>query len=147
MRERWMPMRDLGDLGRDVERFLGHLGPRLMGEIGQGQPSVDIEDREDSYLVVADIPGMPRDNLDISVTPSTLSLSGRAEHSREVESPGRYLTRERGIGQFNRTFSLPEEVDPGRARATFRDGLLEIELPKAERARGRRLEIEDGPRH
>lgn len=145
--ERWFPMRDISDLGRDVERMLAHLGPRLTAGPGVVRPSVDIEERDDSYVVTADIPGIPRDNLDISVTPRSLSLSGQGEQTRE-ESRGRYIARERGYGQFNRTFTLPEEVDPARARARFHDGQLYVELPKAEMSRSRRLEIEDGgPRH
>lgn len=133
------PMDPAGDI-----EHLGYRPPPALWRLeGTMAPSVDIEDTGDAYILRAEVPGVSRDNVEVSVTPRSVSLSAHMEESRQVESyQGHFIHRERSQGQFQRTFSLPQEVDPDSARATFRDGLLTVDMPKAENARSRRVDIQ-----
>lgn len=116
----------------------------MHGELSpfQGQtPAVDVIDREHEILVRAEIPGVAKEDLDVSVTKNTVTLRGHSQKSDE-EKEGEYYRRETHYGEFSRTVGLPSEVDPEGVKATFKKGVLEVTLQKAEQARRRGIEIE-----
>lgn len=113
----------------------------LMGEGGGRLPHLDIIDREHDVIIKADAAGISKENLDIQVHGNTLYLSGHREDESDKEE-GKYLYRERRFGGFSRTVQLPVEVDSNKAKASFKDGILELVLPKAESAKRRKIEIQ-----
>jgi HSP20 family protein len=123
---RWDPIRDLLAIQQRLDRF----APGLTG----WKPAVDILETRDLYIVTAEVPGMSRDDLDISVHEGRITLAGeRHERTPQAEQFHRV---ERGHGSFSRTFQLPVPVDGERVTADLRDGVLTVTCPKvAESAR------------
>ncbi len=103
-------------------------------------PSVDIAETETEYQLLAELPGLTKTDVDITVENGVLTLKG--ERSFEEKKEGKNFHRiERAYGAFSRAFVLPTEVDGEHVKATFQDGLLSIVVPKAERAKPRKIEI------
>lgn len=134
---RFDPFRGLTRMQREMDRLMrSFLAPTEIEELEPGVrvPSVDIEESEEEVVVKAELPGISKDQLDIEVMPETLSLSAEVEKEREQE--GRVCRRrERVWGRFEREIPLPAEVKPEEANAKLENGLLEIHLPKTERAK------------
>jgi HSP20 family protein len=103
-------------------------------------PRVDIIDRDDEIIVHAEIPGVDKDDLDISLTDNTLTIRGSTKRE-EKEEKGDYHRSEITRGAFTRTISLPGDVDPDKAEAGFKDGMLELKLPKVARSKRRSVKI------
>ncbi len=112
------------------------------GPAGGGwTPSVDVYDGPDHLLVKADLPGVARDDIEISVQDDVLTLKG--EKKRVPENAGESTVRgERFWGAFSRSFSLPAGVDASKARASYRNGVLELTLPKREEAKPRQIRVD-----
>lgn len=105
-------------------------------------PLVDIEEREDKYVVTADVPGFTKDNMDVEIENNVLSISGRVDDRTETTDTERgFVRRERRYGAFRRSFRLPEEVDPDKIKASFSNGILQIEIPKTHHKPSRRIKI------
>ena len=104
-------------------------------------PRVDVLDRDDSILVKAELPGVEKKDLDISLTDHSLTLKAerREEEKQETDE---YFRHEIGYGSFARTIALPENVDVNKAKASFKDGVLEMTLPKTEKTNRKKLEVE-----
>lgn len=101
-------------------------------------PPVDIYEEEDKLVVFADLPGVRRDNLSVQVEQGILTIEGKVDR----ETPGELVQREFALVPFFRQFRITDAVNTGRIRATMRNGVLRLELPKAEEARPRRIPIE-----
>ena len=94
-------------------------------------PSTDIADRGDRYEIIAEIPGIPKEDINIEVTPNSIEIS--AEHEEDTEEENKdWLRRERSSTSFYRSFRLPEQVKSEKADAEFKDGVLTVNLPKVE---------------
>jgi len=104
-------------------------------------PKVDVLDREKEVVVRAELPGVTRDNLEVTVTDQTVTLKAQTEHE-EKEEEGEYVHREMSYGQYQRTLELPQAVDEEQARATFNDGVLELTLPKLEKTPQKTVRVE-----
>jgi HSP20 family protein len=104
-----------------------------MARVGEGLrvPSVDIEETDGSVVVRAELPGVKKDDLDIEITPEALMLKAEMRDEKE-QKERRFYRRERSWGMFQRTVPLPVEVKAKEAKASFKDGLLEVTLPKLE---------------
>jgi HSP20 family protein len=103
-------------------------------------PSVDLIDRDNEVVVKAELPGVDKKDLDISVTSNTVTIKGRTSHE-EKEEKGDYYRCEISRGEYARTLALPADVDETKAKASFKDGILELTLPKKEKAKKRKIEI------
>lgn len=127
---RWDPIRDLLVIQQRLDRFAP--GP------GGWNPPVDLLETPDAYVVMAELPGVERKDLTISVhDDGRLTVAGvRREHASE-----QYHRVERGHGAFSRTFHLPIPVDADRITADLRDGVLTVTCPKAPEGGGRRIPI------
>lgn len=108
-------------------------------------PDVEIYQRNNELVVRADLPGMKRDDISVDVTDDSITISGERHQQQESERGGIYRS-ERSYGSFNRTIPLPEGAIADQAKATFKDGVLEITVPAPPEqvTRGRRLEIREG---
>jgi HSP20 family protein len=104
------------------------------------QPTVDVEEQPEKYIVRAELPGMKLEDIKITVKDDQLVIRG--EKHREVEKKDTTYHRvERAYGQFERTFTLSHQVQSDRIEAMYRDGVLEVSIPKAEEARAREIPI------
>jgi HSP20 family protein len=106
------------------------------------RPNVDILEQGDELLVMADLPGVRPEDIDIHYEDRQLTISGRVAN-RQPQST-RYLLREYGLGDFSRTFKVSEQIDGGRISAECRDGVLTLHLPKVESARPRKIAVKAG---
>jgi len=154
----WFPA--WGDRQRDAEHFRGFKGQidslfedwfgRSMG--GVLAPRVDIAEDEKAVILTAELPGVKEADIEVSLIGDQLSIKGekRSEHEDKKEVEGRTVHRlERAYGAFQRTLTVPYQVDPAQVSAQFRDGVLTISLPKPHDAlaqrQGRRIEINATP--
>lgn len=142
------------EMERTLERFLPrgwlhpwHFEEPLFGALTPFEirtPRIDMMDREDEVYLRAEVPGVEKDDLDVSLSGDTLTIRGTVRHEAEKEEAGRYLYREMTCGGFSRTIALPVSVDVNKSRVVFKDGVLEMTLPKVEGAKARRIAIEAG---
>ena len=131
----------------------GSLMPRIellprAWEEGEGawSPDVEIVERGGQLCVRADLPGFSKDDVEVEIEGGALHIRGERRQEHEERKRGVYRT-ERSYGTFYRAIPLPEGVDPDKAAATFKNGVLEVTLPLPERAaRGRRIDIREGGR-
>ncbi|KHD88441.1 MAG: HspC2 heat shock protein [Bdellovibrio sp. ArHS] len=126
------------DLVSQLEEFMNEFDrfPATRG-MADFSPAVDMEDKNDMYLVTVDLPGMKKDQIKIDLNDNILTISG--ERKRETKEEGKYT--ERSYGRFMRSFTLPSMVSAEKIEARFEDGVLHINLPKAESSKGRSIKI------
>jgi len=125
------------------EAFTEFLAPMASTDDALGTdwvPPVDIREEQDKLVFVAEMPGLDRDAVEITLENQVLTLRGERRFERDEEKDS-YHRIERAYGSFSRSFRLPTNVDTGAAKAAFDNGILTIELPKSEEARPRKLEI------
>ena len=131
-------------LHRDLARLFENpwQGSDLSDSLFEGayQPSVDVSEDSEGFLVKAELPGMSKDDIKISMENGVLSIEGEKKEERDSKQGG-LLRRERSYGSFYRAFSLPAGVDASKAEASYTDGVLQLKLPKKEEARPRSIEI------
>ena len=112
----------------------------MLADSGLGwTPAVDIRETADAFLVYAALPGVEKGDVNLEVKDNTLTLSGQAKEAQGTEDG--WLRRELPAGQFYRAFNLAVEVDSSKVGANFKNGILEIRLPKAEQSKPRRVQI------
>ncbi len=127
---KWEPLREIEDVLGRYGRAMGFPFSRGQEQFSDGEwcPRVDISEKDGNYSIRAEIPGVKREDLKVSVQNGVLTLRG--DRQREHEEHGRQYHRiERSYGSFVRSFSLPERVDVSHLSARFHDGLLDIDLP------------------
>lgn len=115
--------------------------PRLRTpEFEEITPSIDLFTEGDDVVVKAELPGMKKEDIDVSVTDSTITVSGEKKQEEKVEKKD-YYRLERSYGSFSRSFSLPAEVQTEKVTAKFKDGILEIRIPKTEEAKKKEKKV------
>ena len=134
------------DLGQLLQSFGSALDSPFDASLetqlpGAWLPAVDVHDSKDTVTVKAELPGMKKEDIDISLQEGVLTLSGERKGSRDCGSGGVSLS-ERWFGRFQRSFSLPCPVDTKNIKAAYTDGVLTIELAKAEEAKPKQIKIE-----
>ena len=147
--ERWNPRRNLF---RSRQREFGGL-PRLddvfdqlmpafsaAGESRMVSPDIDVIDRKDELVVRADLPGLEEKNVQVEIRDGELTIRGERTEEREEKTED-YYRAERWEGSFYRSLELPPSVDTERAEAKFKNGVLEIHLPKTKETKGKKIEI------
>jgi len=138
------PLNDFRTLqARVFEPFFGRFN-YLEDELKSGTwaPAVDVAEEKDKILVRVEVPGMNENDLKIHFEDGLLSVSGERQFERKEDR--NYHRIERTYGTFTRTFSLPRTVDPNAIAANYRDGILEIEIPKLEEAKPKQIQINVG---
>ena len=128
-----------------VDRFFSDTGlPQAPAEAAETGwvPAMDIVENDDAFLALADLPGLTKDDIEISVEDGMLSISGerKSAHTSDEESKG-FKRLERAWGTFRRSFSLPQGVDLEKVSASFTDGVLTVTLPKTEIVKARKVDI------
>ena len=130
---RWDPFRDMRSLGRVLFDERSFQKTWL--------PAVDIFENDDNLTIRAEIPGMKTEDIKVEVEDGVLTLHGEKKRQDEIDKASSYRM-ERVHGSFTRRFSLPTAVDASKVAATYKDGVLELVLPKADEAKPRRIEIQ-----
>ena len=138
---RWDPFRDLMTVQDEINRLFGRTyGNRDAGDFAAWAPAVDIHETTDSFVIDAELPGIDPDKVDISVEGDTLTLRGERQSVQESDADTFHRV-ERRFGSFARSIVLPQTADSERIEAAFDKGVLTITVPKAERAKPRRIEV------
>lgn len=138
---RWEPFRMMRDLlSWDPFREMAPLVP-IQGEFA---PSFEIKETKDGFVFKADVPGVKEPDIDVMLTGSRLTISGKREEERREQSDTIY-TYERTYGTFSRTFTLPEDVDLSSVTAELKDGVLTLNVKKLPEAQPKKIAIGSEP--
>ncbi|MCE5199383.1 MAG: Hsp20/alpha crystallin family protein [Armatimonadota bacterium] len=140
------PWNSFRDMERMFRNFFGipMMRPSRMWSMGLAEfaPDVDIKETDKDLVISATVPGMSKDDINIDVTNDRITISG--ERKTEEEKPGeRYHVREQSYGSFSVSYALPVDVKSEDVKATYKNGLLEIILPKAAEAATHKIKIEE----
>jgi HSP20 family protein len=135
--DRWSTLRD--ELNSLFELPLSYNTGR-MGQLFTGwSPALDLYQSADNITAVVELPGMRKEDIDISLHDGALTISG--ERSRESANGDKAERTERYVGTFRRSIMLPTNVDASKVSATYRDGILTVTLPKAEEAKPKQIQV------
>lgn len=138
-RRTYSPWTEMNRIAREMDSFFGSQSADLWA------PPVDVEETADEIMLTAELPGVARDAIDIELEDGVLTIQGeKKEEAKDEGTQG--LLYERRWGTFTRRFTLPRAVDANNITAEFENGLLRVRVPKAEEAKGRKIEITDGGR-
>ena len=138
---RWDPFQDVMAVTNRLSRVINDsYRTRTEDAFGSWVPPVDIFEKSDNLVIRAELPGLEKDDIEIRIENGVLTLHGQRKQESEVEEANAYRL-ERVYGTFTRSFSLPTTVDASRVAATYRDGVLEVSVPKVEAAKPKKVEI------
>lgn len=120
------------------------LAYEARGEVGAGllRAKVDVAEKNGAYLVSAELPGVRKEDIHVSIDGAEVTLEAEVKREKEVTKDERVLHSERVFGKVTRSFTLPQEVDETKAEAKFRDGVLELTLPKKAAAQRKQISIQ-----
>jgi HSP20 family protein len=141
---RWEPFRELAALQNEMGRWMSQLG--MTPTPGNGQqtstwlPAVDVWETDNELVLSFDLPGIPEDKIAVELDDNVLTVSGARERTQE-HSTDRFYRFERRFGQFSRSVTLPQGVNESQIKADYRDGVLEVRVPKPEEQKPRRIQI------
>ncbi|HSW64799.1 MAG TPA: Hsp20/alpha crystallin family protein [Dissulfurispiraceae bacterium] len=143
---KWSPLKELEDMRRDMDRlfddfFAGRRPRWSRQEGGVITPVIELFDRRDALVLRAELPGGSKEEIDLTITKETITIKGELKRDEEVKSED-YFIAERLYGSFSRTVQLPFEIDEDKADALFKNGILEVVLPKKEDAKPKETRIE-----
>jgi HSP20 family protein len=143
---RWDPFKELDDLQSRLSTLFGRAPVRKDGgkdeamTVAEWAPLVDIVEDDHEYLIKAEVPEVKKEDVKVTVQNGVLSLVGNRKFVKE-ENDKKYHRVERAYGSFVRSFSLPEDADENKVSADFKDGVLQVHLPKSEKARPKNIEV------
>lgn len=137
-----MPWQAFGNLRRRMDRLFDEFAQDDSDEVVQSRwlPVVDVSENEDAYLIHAEVPGMVKKDIKITLQENVLTVSGEKRIDREKKNHNYHLV-ERSHGLFSRSFTLPSKVESDKIKADFKDGVLNVTVPKAAEAKAREIEI------
>lgn len=147
---KWNPVRELETIRRDMERLFEEFfepSPRrrwrwLSRAEGETiSPSIDVYDNKNEIVVKAELPGVEKENIDLTISENSLTIKAESKKDEEVKDEN-YYSREIHYGTYSRTITLPAEIDSSKAKATLKNGILEIVLPKKEEAKPKEIKVE-----
>lgn len=139
----WDPFRDLSEFQNRLSSFFGRSLPTRQEQGGVGSqwmPAVDIIEDDKEFCVKAELPEVRKEDVHVMVENGVLTLHGERKFEKEQKNR-RYHRLERSYGSFTRSFSLPEGADAGKVRAEFKDGVLQVHMPKSESAKPKQVEV------
>jgi HSP20 family protein len=141
---RWDPFRELEDMSTRLNRFFGQVPARATEEEGaffaDWSPAVDVEETDKEYLIKADLPAVKKEDVKVGIEEGILTVQGERKQEKE-EKNKRFHRMERSYGKFVRRMSVPMDVDQQKVAAEFKDGVLNVHLPKSNGAKPRSVDI------
>jgi HSP20 family protein len=139
------PFKDIGELEAEMHRLFGRplfparwISPK---NGGQWLPEVDVTEDKDRVIVKADLPGMKQEEIAVEVADGVLTIKGERKRETETKDAKTYRI-ERSYGSFLRSFTLPAGVDAARVNAAYKNGVLEVTLPKLADAKAKQIKVE-----
>jgi HSP20 family protein len=147
--EMWDPFAQAMSLRDAMDRLLQESFIRPSGGSGQraGQGAMlplDVHESEDNYTIQASLPGVKPEDVQIQIMGDTVTIRGETRENREERRGEQVIMRERRMGSFARTLTLPAPIDADHVEATFENGVLTLRLPKAQQAKPRRIQVRSG---
>ncbi|MBI5238468.1 MAG: Hsp20/alpha crystallin family protein [Deltaproteobacteria bacterium] len=151
--QKWHPMSELENMRREMDRMFEEFFPtsrralnelisrRLPAEKGIALPSIDIIDRDDEVEIMAEFPGVPKENIDISFQENVLIVKGEIKTEREVKEE-HYYYAERGYKGYSRSINIPFKVNADKIRAAVKDGILSIHMPKEKETQTKKIKVD-----
>jgi HSP20 family protein len=144
---RWNPTGDLMQMREEMDRLVNQFFRRGDGEEGNWvrgmwAPSVDIYENDDAFVLKAELPGFTKEDIQIELHNNRLILRGERKQETEAKEE-QYHRRERAYGRFERSFLLPTMIDADKVTANFKNGIVELRLPKSEAAKPKRIAISE----
>jgi len=147
----WRPFMDLTRWEREMDRMMDDFFGRRMrpwwperwfrrDEMEVAAPTVDLFEDKNDIVVKAELPGMDKDDIEVNLTNSTLTIKGEKKKEEEVKEAN-YYRCERAYGSFTRTLELPKDVHADKVKASFKNGVLEVRLPKTEEAKTKEIKV------
>jgi HSP20 family protein len=147
----WRPFSEIGRWEREMERvfddFLGRRVRPVWGEhwwpalpIGLSMPALDLYEEKDEIVVKTELAGMAKEDIQVNITDHHLTIKGEKKRQEETKEKNFYCS-ERSYGAFSRTVELPTDVQAEKARANFKNGVLELHLPKTEEAKKKEVKV------
>ena len=137
----WSPVDRLASLRDEMDRLFDFTLPaRDSGLFSGWSPALDVHDEKDNLVVQVELPGMKKDEIDISLHDGVLTVSGERKSERK-QKEGETFRSERYFGKFQRSLTLPTQVDGDKVQAAYKDGVLTVSLPKAEAAKPKQIAV------
>ena len=139
---KWDPFKELLDVRDNFDRLINRIFNRDF-DLWEGErtPSIDVYEEGDNIIVKAEIPGVKKEDISVSLSDDTLTISGKKSEEKEVKKEN-YYRKEIRSGSFSRSFTLPARVDKDKVKATYKDGVLQLVLPKAPEEKEKEVKIE-----
>jgi HSP20 family protein len=137
---RWQP-RESFALQREIDSLVNNFWGDLDGRNGSNwHPKVDVVESGDAFTVEAEVPGLKKEDIQVTFWDRVLTIGGERKHEDE-KTDKNYFQHERTYGKFKRSFKLGTEVDVDKISAAYQDGVLTLTLPKSEAAKPRQIEV------
>jgi HSP20 family protein len=137
----WNPFEELAGFRRIFDEPCAGFFREGAGSMGEWKPLMDVVETKDGISLKVELPGIKQEDINISLEENTLTVKGERKHEAEVNEEG-YSRVERSYGMFQRSVLLPQTVDADRVKATYKDGVLAIQLPKKEEAKPKAIKVE-----
>ncbi|WP_455387647.1 Hsp20/alpha crystallin family protein [Petrachloros mirabilis] len=141
---RWDPFRELESMSDRLNRVFARPAPSTSSRealtVADWMPTVDISESDSEYLIKAELPEVKKEDVKVTVENGVLTLQGERRQEKE-EKGKKYHRVERSYGSFARSFTLPESVDEGAVRAEYKDGMLNLHLPKTEKVKPKSIDV------
>lgn len=134
----WDPFQEFDGLLNNFRRVGARQG---FSDASALIPAIDIKETETDYQIVADLPGIAKEDLDVSIRDGVLTIKAESRKESTEKTDGRVVRQERRVGRFARSLQLTDVVDDAKIQAAYEDGLLNLVLPKKEAATPRKIEV------
>jgi HSP20 family protein len=145
-RETRSPLARWGLWDSDFDRvFQNFLSPLRWVEEAAGEdlfPAMDVKERDDEFIILADMPGVKKEDIDVTLENGILTISAETKGETEEKEGERLLRRERRYGKYVRSLRLGTQIDEKKVKANYKDGVLELILPKAEEVKPRKITVD-----
>ncbi len=135
----WNPFAELERIRREFDKLLEEFTPTVAIE-KVFSPAIEVYETDKEVVVKAELPGIKKEDVEVTIKDNTLHIKGEKKEEREEKTETVHIV-ERAYGKFERTISLPKDVKLEDIKAEYKDGVLEIKLPKAETAKETKIEI------
>jgi HSP20 family protein len=141
---RWDPFRELEEMSDRLNRMVARPATKTNGKealtVADWMPTVDISETAGEYVIQAELPEVKKDEVKVTLEEGVLTIQGQRRQEKD-EKTTKYHRIERSYGTFIRSFSLPDQVNESGVKAEFKDGVLNLHIPKSEKAKPRAIEV------
>ena len=142
---KWDPFLELEDVSKHLNRIFGRTPARIEPDrelltMADWTPSVDITETDTAYMIKGEIPGVDKENVKVTIEDGMVTISGERKQEKE-EKDKKFHRIERSYGSFMRSFRLPDNVDESAVKAEFKDGMINVTLPKSGKTKAKLINV------